>query len=527
MTRGFLTFAMLCIPAIGATAAEPLHRQIDALIAASAKGKPASANSSDGEFLRRVYLDVAGRIPSVEEARTFLHDISTDKRARLIERLLSGPEYPRRMQEQLHTMLMERLGDNADWSKYLLRCFEQNKPWDVMTREILSGTSEPRAKGAAFFLSKRLEHYGENPVDYPALTRDIGRLFLGVNLQCAQCHDHLFISDYKQADFQGLLAFVQNVSTPGGTPPRIIEKPTTKKLAFASVFDKVQKETGPRLPGMKEVPIPSFKPGEEWATKPEPKKKMPGTLQFSTLAKLAEQMTDPQNTAFAHNFANRLWYLLMGRGLVHPLDLRHGDNPSSHPELLDLLAREAVAQKYDIKSLLREIALSQTYQRSSILPPGQTTIDEATFLTAHEKRLSAEQLLWSVLEATGEKERLTKTKGGIEVLKTKFVKAFANAAREPEEEFAPALRSALFLLNDPALLDLLKPRPGNLVGRASKMTDDQALDELYLATRTRRPAAEEKAASLRYLTANAGRREAALGHLAWALLASTEFCLNH
>ena len=439
MIRGLLVLVMFFLPAIRAMAAEPLHRQIDRLIAARVKGKAASAVSGDGAFLRRVYLDLAGRIPSVEEARAFLRDASTDKRARLIDRLLSGPEYPCHMQEQFHIVLMERLGDNADWSKYLLSSFEKNKPWDVMTREILSGASEPTAKGAAFFLSKRLEHYGENPIDYPALTRDIGRLFLGVNLQCAQCHDHLFITDYKQADFQGLLAFVQNVATAGASPPRVVEKPTTKKIAFSSVFEKIQKETGPRLPGMKEVPIPSFKPGEEWAAKPDSKKKTPGTLKFSTLTRLAEQMTDPKNAAFARNFANRLWFLLLGRGLVHPLDLRHGDNPPSHPELLDLLAREAVARKYDIKSLLREIVLSQTYQRSSILPSGQTAADETAFLTAHEKRLSAEQLLRSVLEATGEKERLSKAKGGIESLKVKFAKAFANAAREPEEEFARRL----------------------------------------------------------------------------------------
>ncbi|MGH7226326.1 MAG: DUF1549 domain-containing protein, partial [Gemmataceae bacterium] len=228
MPRGLLILAMLFVPAIRAIAAEPLHQQIDFLIAASAKGKPASAVSGDAEFLRRIYLDLAGRIPSVEEVRVFLHDASADKRARLIDRLLSGPEYPHRMQEQFHIVLMERLGDDADWSNYLLSRFEKNKPWDVMTREILSPAREPSAKGAAFFLSKRLEHYGENPVDYPGLARDIGRLFLGVNLQCAQCHDHLFITDYKQADFQGLLAFVRNVAVGGNKPPRVVEKPTIK-----------------------------------------------------------------------------------------------------------------------------------------------------------------------------------------------------------------------------------------------------------------------------------------------------------
>lgn len=507
-------------------AAEPLHKQIDALIAAKNKGKPASAKADDAEFLRRVYLDLAGRIPSVQEARAFLDDKTADKRAKLIDKLLASPDYSRRMTEAFHVLLMERLGDHADWTKYLQDSFAKNKPWDVMTRETLSGGREESAKGAAFFLSKRLENYGQNPVDYPALTRDIGRLFLGVNLACAQCHDHLFIPDYKQADFQGLFAFVENVSLGTAAPPAVAEKPTAKKVSFASVFEKIQKETGPRVPGLKEVPIPAFKPGEEWQTKPDPAKKVAGVLKFSTLAKLSEQVTDPGNATFSKNFANRMWFFMMGRGLVHPLDLHHSDNPPSHPELLALLAKEAVVMKYDIKAFLRELALSEAYQRSSVLPTGQAKFEPATFLTAHEKRLSAEQLMWSALEATGEKERVVQAKG-LEALRAKFLKAFANSAREPEEEFAPALRSALFVLNDSAWLELVAPRPGNLVDRAAKMTDDKAVEELFLAILTRLPTAEQKAEAMTYLAKNAKERAPAVGQVAWALLASTEFCVNH
>ncbi len=519
--------SVLLLAPLCAGAAEPLHNQIDSLVASRGKGKPVSARSDDSEYVRRVYLDLAGRIPSVQEARSFIQDTAPEKRTNLIDKLLAGPEYPRRMQEQFHVMLMERLGDNADWGKYLLTSFEKNKPWDVMAREILSASREESARGAAFWLSKRLENYGQNPVDYPALTRDVGRLFLGVNLQCAQCHDHLFISDYKQVDFQGLYAFVQNLSPGGAAPPAVAEKPTTKKVTFSSVFEKVQKETGPRLPGMKEIAIPAFKPGEEWLTKPDVKMKSAGVLKFSTLAKLAEQVTDPGNPAFSRNFVNRLWFMMNGRGIVHPLDLHHSGNPPSHPELLDLLAKEAVTRKFDIKPLLREIALSETYQRSSMLPSGQAKADPASFLTASEKRLSTEQLFWSALEATGEKERVGKAKGGLDGLKAKFAKAFANAAREPEEEFAPSLRSALFLLNDPALLDLVTPKAGNLVDRASKLDDDKAVEELYLAFLTRLPSAEEKGEAKKFLAKNAARRSAALGQVAWALLASTEFCVNH
>jgi hypothetical protein len=524
MTRTFL-LPLLLVFGVGARAAEPLHLQIDRIIEAQGKGKPASPLSGDAEFVRRVYLDLAGRIPSAAEARIFLADKAPDRRAKLIDRLLDGAEYPRHMAGRFHVLLMERLGDNADWDRYLLDSFGKNKPWDRIAREVLCGEAEP--KGAAFFLKRRLEHYGENPIDYPGLAKDIGRLFLGVNLQCAQCHDHLFIDEYKQADFQGLLAFVRNVGVADFSAPAVYEKPTLKKLAFASVFEKVQKETGPRVPGLKQIAIPVFKPGEEWLSKPNAKTRSPGVPKFRTLPKLAEQVTDPANPAFPRNFANRVWYLLLGRGIVHPLDLHHKDNPPSHPELLDLLAKQAVARKYDIKALVREIARSRTYQRSSELPAGKQAPEPTSFLTAHEKRLSAEQLYESVLTATGETDPGPKGKNGTTALKTKFLKAFANPARDPEEDFLPSLRSALFLLNDHAILTLLTPKPGNLIGRASRMGDDRAVEELYLTVLTRGPTADERTEALTYLKNHAQERDKSLGQLAWALMASTEFCVNH
>ena len=209
-----LGLGLLCLacqsPWSGSLGDEPLHDQIDRLIAAKANGAARSARATDAEFLRRIYLDLAGRIPALQEARTFLADPAPQKRAKLIDQLLAGPDYPRRMQELAHVMLMERRGDNPEWLAFLKASFEANKPLDQFVREILNPNPKNEAtRGSAFFLSKRLENYGQNPVDYPALTRDVGRLFLGVDLQCAQCHDHLFVKEYKQADFQGLLALFQ------------------------------------------------------------------------------------------------------------------------------------------------------------------------------------------------------------------------------------------------------------------------------------------------------------------------------
>jgi hypothetical protein len=516
---------LILMPGPGTLADEPLHARIDALIAARAGARPVGPAAEDAEFLRRVTLDLAGRIPSVSETRAFLQDRTPDKRARRIDRLLASPEYPRRMQEAFHVILMERRGDHPEWTRYLRKSFAANKPFDQMAREILRASPRDEAtRGAAFFYTKRLEHYGANPVDYPDLARDVGRLFLGKDFRCAQCHDHLTIADYKQQDFQGLFAFVQNLTLHDAAFPTVAEKPAAGKLAFASVFKKVRHETGPRLPGGPEVAIPALMKGQEFVRPPDPGTKFPGEPRFSVLAALAERV--PASPDFSRNAANRLWFLLMGRGLVYPLDQHHSANPPSHPELLDMLAREFVAHHFDIQWLLREIALSQSYQRSSLLPKDGGKNPPALFLTALEKRLSAEQVLGSMLEAAGERERVGEA--GLEKLRPLFVKAFGNPAKETEDEINPSLKGTLFVLNDPTVLGWLNPRPGNLIDRLNQLPDaGRVAEELYLAVLSRPPSDEERAEVADYLARHAAGRTKALGQLAWALLASAEFSVNH
>lgn len=532
--------ALFAVCTLG-SAAEPLHSRIDELILGRARGKPVSPLADDAEFLRRVYLDLAGTIPPVEKARAFLNDPAADKRARLVDQLLASPEYPRRMQEAFHVLLMERLGDHADWTRFLHDSFTRNRPWNEMTRDMLVGQPAEPVRGAAFFLSKRLENYGQNPVDHPALARDLGRLFLGKDLRCAQCHDHLFVKGYKQADFQGLFAFIQNAYLADAATLRIGEKPLGEKTSFQSVFGKGKQEIGPRVPGGKEIVIPKLAKTEQFLVPPDRKTRAPGKLRFSPLAELAREI--PTSPDFARNIVNRLWWLMLGRGLVHPLDLHHADNPASHPELLDLLAREFVAHGYDVKWLLREIARTKTYQRSSLLPEGVAKLQPESFLTAIEKRLSPEQLLWASLEATGMRESIesaSKEKPKplasgkvlptpLEQARARFVRAFSGAVREPEDEFVPSLKGALFLLNDPSMLAWFLPRPGNLTDRLGKLSDDgKVAEELYLSVLSRHPVKEERDEVAAYLKGKTGKaRPQALARLAWALLASTEFVVNH
>lgn len=525
---------LLLICATCARGAEPLHTRIDRLIAAGQN--TAAERTSDAEFLRRITLDFAGRIPSAAETRRFLADKSPDKRRARIDVLLNGPEYPRRMRELFHVMLMERRGTHAAWDAYLQKAFAENRPWDSMAREMLSpNADDPKTRGAAFFLTKRLEKYGQNPVDFPGLTRDVGRLFLGIDLQCAQCHDHIHIADYKQAMYQGLYAFVGTATIRRDTKfPAIAEKPLTKKVDFMSVFVKEPQSIGPRVPGDKEIVVPVFKKGEEYAVKPDRRKRTPGVLKFSPLKKLGERLPRKEIPAFARNMANRLWWVMMGRGLVEPLDLHHSQNPPSHPELLKLLADEFVAHRFDIKYLLREFALSDTYQRSTRLSPGAAKLKTASYAVAHEKALSAEQLLRSVLQATGEqsapatdKQRAAADKR-FAALEKDFVSAFGNTPRDPEVGFNPSVKSALFVSNSPKVLALLKPQPGNLVDRLTRLKTAEAIaEELYLAVLARKPEPEEVATVAEHLQSHGQSNPKAIGQLVWALLASTEFCLNH
>jgi hypothetical protein len=351
-----------------------------------------------------------------------------------------------------------------------------------------------------------------------------------MDLQCAQCHNHLFIDDYKQQDFQGLFIVYSNLFLRKDKDlkfPAVGQKPIAKKQEFMSVFDKVSLQTGPRLPGGPEFEMQVFEQGQEWLEPPDRKTNFPGIPKYQPLVQIAEHLPSPENPAFTRNIVNRLWCVLMGRGLVHPLDQHHSANPPSHPEVLDLLAKEFAAHNFDIKWMLGQLARTQTYQRDSQLPEGQSDVPQEKFLVAIEKRLSAEQLMQSMLVAAGESARYEDTKKRDD-LRARFVKAFANPPMEPEVEFAPSLQGALFVLNDSNVLEWLNPRENNLADRLMKISEPDALaDELYISVLSRQPDGDERQMVIEHVGKNTDRKQAAVAQLIWALLATTEFCVNH
>ncbi|MEQ8791250.1 MAG: DUF1553 domain-containing protein [Pirellulaceae bacterium] len=550
MVRFVPLLLTLSVALLASTAAaeEALHDRIDQLIEAKLGETQtlAQAAAGDAQFVRRVYLDLAGRIPTVAETRAFLDDKADDKRAGLIDRLLAGDDYPRRMQELFHVMLMERRGDNEEWTKFLRASFEQNRPWDEIARAIIRPEADDETKrGAAYFFTARLVSEGAMaPVDVPGLTTDFGRLLAGVDLSCAQCHDHISIDDYKQLDFQGLHMIFENVKPRRDVPfPAVSEEVLTAKKEFMSVFTQVPMETAPRVPGGEEMEILTFPKGEEYAVEPDRKTKKPGVPKFSPLAELSQELAASDNDLFCKNIANRLWFVMMGRGLVEPLDLRHSANPPSHPELLELLADEFAAHKFDMKWLLKEIALTSAYQRTSVLGEGQAAPPRESYAVANEKRISAEQLFWSTMLATGEFDRQRKEQQDgqkktleqlvadapeLAKLRDEFLKVFANPPKEPEVEFEPTVAAALFLMHDESVLNLLKPNEGNLIDRLTKLDSDEAVaDAMFLAILSRTATDDDRQDVAEYLKQNEDRRSEAIGEVAWALLASTEFIVNH
>lgn len=503
--------------------AQALHEKIDAVVAQRAGG-PLAPASADAEFVRRVHLDLAGIIPTAADAQAFLDSKDPARREKLIDRLLSSPEFGRRMEEALTSMLLERRKETtipeADWSDYLRHAFNENKPWNQLVRELLFADDDPAlAPAKKFFLATGRK-------DAHQRTQDVARIFLGRDMTCAQCHDHPVVVDFLQADYYGLYSYLQ-------------EKPELASSEFESVFVPGKKTTLPRLPEGEPLEIPTFTKEQ----KEEAKQYRPRLL-------LSRDLPAAENELFVRNSVNRLWFLMMGRGLVHPLDMIHPANPPSHPELLDALAEEFVARNFDVKHLLREIALSQAYQRSGVIPADAgEAIPPQSYRVALAKPLSPETMAWSMMRATGNlpameaaarpvdpdynyydylNGRIDSAPQSIPDVLKLFIGVFGNSPGEAEVEFNASMSHSLFLMNERLMLAWLEPRDDNLVERLGKLKEPaDIVRTLYLEVLTRSPTAEEQAKMEAYLQRFSARRSEALGELVWALATSTEFRLNH
>lgn len=557
-----------------------LHPQIDALVDASlaASGTPAAGPASDSEFIRRIYLDLIGRVPGVEETRAFLAEApgNTDARTQLIDRLLASPEHVRRMQYVLDEMIMERRGGanvpDAEWQAWLRQAIADNRSWSWITNEILSadGAEKEKRPPAKFYLDRDFAS--------EVVTRDVGRVFLGVDLECAQCHDHPNIETYLQRHYYGINAFLSRsyLFTDAKSKKKMLGEKAEGEVKFTSVFTDEEGGTAPRLLDLPAIADPEGTAGEYVA---KPDKTTRGVPKYSRRQQLAEQMTASENLDFRRNIANRIWALMAGRGLVEPLDVRHADNPAAHPELLNLLAEGLRDSGDDLRWLIRAIALSNVYQRSSLpveveaadaadVQVVQASLDESAetsdeggsepaaavdFRAARIKPLSPEQLAWSVMQVLGVTDRTLAAKQAEfakkdgdagskkvgdpvwqeqvlrEALKSnvdQFALQFAGQGGQ-KTGFDATANQALFLINGPLVQGWLEPTGGSLTERLLKIEDNgQLTDELFLSVLGRQPNAEE-AAEFQSVLGEADDRTQALKDLIWALLASAEFRFNH
>ena len=509
MSLAYLLLTALCF----SVESIDLNVAIDTALARDRIGHAPVKIADDFEFCRRVHLDLVGRIAKPDEIRAFLADPADHRRQLLVDRLLADPAFATTWSQSLHLLLMERMGDHEPWQSYLKDCVVSGKPIRTICLELLNPSAKGVPAGAGFFLSKRLENYGQNPVDYPALTRDIGRLFLGMDLRCAQCHDHLTVPGFKQAHYQGLYAFTRQATLGDAKLATVMEKPIAGKVAFSSVFDMERHETGPALPDRKPLDVAEVKTGDEFAVKPDRKTNNPGIPRVATLPLLANAVAD--DTRLARTWANRLTRSLLGRGIVEHPDFDHPGNPPSLPVTLDTLAN-ALREGMALKSWLRGMVLSKLYQTASA-PTLET--NNIPFSRAIERPLSGEVLAKSIEVALG-------SELGDEARLKRFRQVFGHPAREPEEAGHPSVEKALFWRHDPTVRTLLVAKPGNLMDRLTKLEGAPMVNEVYMSLLGRPANSMEQQAVLDTMAKSQSAAEARRV-VVWALLASTEFQINH
>ena len=501
---GFLIATLLVASVAFASANElspeeaSLAAKIDRLIAdkAHAKSVPLAAISSDAEFLRRAYLDLVGTIPTAGEARAFLADDRPDRRHRLINTLLARPDHATHLATLWRDDLLASVenreiipDDSIRLLDHWLRTrFLENDGYDTLAAGLITATgSIPDDRGAAIYIAA-------HQTAPERLATGTSRMFLGVQIDCAQCHDHFF-ADWTQEDFwsfAAVFAEVRNVNNANfGMLPKLTDDRTPRPVT---------------IPETTQVMVPRF-PGEN----------EPLTAETTRREAFARWLTGPDNPYFATAAVNRLWAVLFGYGLVHPIDNMGPLNPPSHPKLLELLADDFTAHDFNIRRTLRILANTKAYGRSS-----RGGGDPRLFARKLVRPLTPRQLHASLRTASGELPALQSDPQA-----RQFVENFSSA--NSRVEYQSGIPQALLLLNGETVAGLTNPEQSRLViGIADSpfFNDKERVETLFLAALSRDPRSDELDRCLTYLTEAKTTREG-LSDILWALLNSSEFALNH
>lgn len=507
-----------------AEVAKLIDREIDAKL--SAAKIPASPRGSDAEFLRRVTIDITGKPPIAEVTKAFLNDPSSDKRVKLVDRLLASPEYGQHFAERWLNVFRQMSVNEREWEPapflgWLTDRFNTGKGWDSTVREMFSvtGSFADNPQASFYYYSADMQGKFEPKI----MVGNLSQVFLGVQLQCAECHNHPF-SDYKQKDFWGLAAFFSLTSTPNNPP-------NTR-----GVRDNLPKQK-PKAGSQVSITIPQ---GEARNAGTRVRAKFLGGAEpeldagASFRPALAEWLTSKENRLFARASVNRLWAHFFARGFVNPLNDFGDHNAPSHPELLDALAEEFVVSGFDYRHLIRSVCLSNAYQRTSHVVKGNEKAEaEPLFARMASKVLTPEELydaLCVALEVSeiappADPKKKPNPKGPPPPSpRSLFVKFFRNPGDVDEPtELKLGVPHVLKLMNESGF-----NTGGKVVERVatSAKSREEAIDELFIAVLARTPTAAERDRFVAF-AARQKSAEEAYRRIVWVLINSSEFVLNN
>jgi mono/diheme cytochrome c family protein len=483
---------------------------IDHFLAAEwkARGITPAPQCDDRTFIRRVMLDLIGRIPTPKETFAFLFDAAPDKRAALVDRLLASDEAALTFREKWDSLLMGRRGSRREerrreggWFAFLERAFKEDRPWNEVVQAIITARpTKPEDAGAMWFVYERRN-------DHQQIAEAIAPVIYGARIDCAQCHDHPLASEIKQEHYWGLVAaFNRSKNTEKG-PPAVQESAIGGFINFTNLKKESQPAAMIMLNGSKiEEPQPnSDEDKPERYVDPTAAVRIP---KFSRRAVFADAATRA-NPLLARALVNTTWALLLGRGIVDPPDEMNSRHALSHPQLLDWLSADFAAHDYSVRRLMRAIMLSRAYQHA-LCTNAQFPSD--AFAAALERPLTAESIARSIEIACGSKAD------------DAFRQALIERFPDPPIRAARAtIQQTMFLANSDQMASMFEPKADSAV---SGSTADDRVRAVFRRALIRDPDAEELAHGAAFLSAH-DCSAAAMGQLLWALVSGPEFLTNH
>lgn len=508
-----------------------ISRQVDSRIdrALAEAGVVAAPEAGEANLIRRLMLDLAGRIPTTAEVQAYTASKAPDKRVQLIDRLLGSGEFLAHQENEFDTLLM--YGTSGNLRQYLSAALKQRRGWDRIFRELVAARGDTAdTKGSDEFLKARAK-------DTDRLTNDVSMLFFGVNISCTQCHDHPLVDEWKQDHFYGLKSFFNRTflngtflaerdyglvtyKTPSG-------QERTARLMFLSGVRPSEPAAAEPSNEQKKQESKQLK---EWADK----KLAPPPPKFSRRSLLVDAaLRTDQNRFFARSIVNRLWYRLMGYGLVMPLDQLQAENTASHPELLDWLSQDLVDHGYDLTRTMRGLVLSKTYARSSRWRQGERP-DPSLFAVAQVRPLSPMQLAASLRIAAADPATLAAATRPADIARR--IESLVSGARGlarlfdmPQDNFQiGATEPLLFSNGAPIANELLADGGDRLIGRLKQLRSPrEQVDTAYWAVLSRQPNNDECALAADYLGQRSSRPIDGLQQVVWALMSSAEFRFNY